>query len=123
MLPASTTNIAPATTNKATYIITLFVSPASGVSDGPAGTSEELSLLTSDVAKILNVTSALISAYEKCERKPSIDKLVQLADIYHTTTDYILGRTNSTTDKILIDVSHLNDKQIQILHELIDNMN
>jgi transcriptional regulator with XRE-family HTH domain len=29
-----------------------------------------------DVAKILNVTSALISAYEKCERKPSIDKLI-----------------------------------------------
>ncbi len=76
-----------------------------------------------DVAKILNVTSALISAYEKSERKPSIDKLVQLADIYHTSTDYILGRTNSTTDKILIDVSHLNNKQIQILHELVENMN
>lgn len=76
-----------------------------------------------DVAKILNVTSALISAYEKCERKPSIDKLVLLADIYHTTTDYILGRTNSTTDKILIDVSHLNDKQVQIVRDLVDNMN
>ena len=76
----------------------------------------------SDVAKILNVTSALISAYEKCERKPSIDKLVQLADIYHTTTDYILGRTNSTTDKILIDVTHLNDKQVEIIRDLIDNM-
>ena len=76
-----------------------------------------------DVAKILNVTSTLISAYEKSERKPSIDKLVQLADIYHTTTDYILGRTNSTTDKILIDVSHLTDKQIQILHDLVHNMN
>lgn len=76
-----------------------------------------------DVAKILNVTSALISAYEKSERKPSIDKLVLLADIYHTTTDYILGRTNSTEDRILIDASHLNDKQVQILRELIDNMN
>ena len=76
-----------------------------------------------DVAKILNVTSALISAYEKCERKPSIDKLVLLADIYHTTTDYILGRTSSTTDKILIDVSHLNDKQVQIVRDLVDNMN
>ena len=75
-----------------------------------------------EVAKILNVTSALISAYEKCERKPSIDKLIQLADIYHTSTDYILGRTNSTDDKLLIDVSHLNEKQIQILRELIDNM-
>ena len=76
-----------------------------------------------DVAKILNVTSALISAYEKCERKPSIDKLVLLADIYHTTTDYILGRTNSTTDKILIDVTHLNDKQVEIIRNLVNNMN
>lgn len=76
-----------------------------------------------DVAKILNVTPALISAYEKCERKPSLEKLVLLADIYHTTTDYILGRTSSTTDKILIDVSHLNEKQLQILRDLIDNMN
>lgn len=76
-----------------------------------------------DVAKRLNITSALISAYEKCERKPSIDKLVQLADIYHTTTDYILGRTNSTNDKILIDVSHLNDKQVEIIRNLVDHMN
>ena len=76
-----------------------------------------------DVAKILNATSALISAYEKCERKPSIDKLVQLADIYHTTTDYILGRTSSTDDRILIDVSHLDNKQIQIIRDLVDNMN
>lgn len=84
---------------------------------------EKNHLSQTDVAKILNVTSALISAYEKCERKPSIDKLVQLADIYHTTTDYIVGRTNSTTNKILIDVSHLNDKQVQIVRELVDNMN
>ena len=84
---------------------------------------EKYHFTQTDVAKILNVTSALISAYEKSERKPSIDKLIQLADIYHTSTDYILGRTNSTTDKILIDVSHLNNKQVQILHELIENMN
>ena len=75
-----------------------------------------------DVAKRLNVTPALISAYEKQERKPSIERLIALADIYQTTTDYLLGRTNTTDKSIHLDVTHLSEQQISILRNLIEDM-
>lgn len=84
---------------------------------------EKNNLSQSAVARQIGVTPALISAYEKQERKPSIDKLIALADIYHVSTDYILGRTYKDDSSININVEHLSDKQIRILRELIENMN
>jgi transcriptional regulator with XRE-family HTH domain len=65
------------------------------------------------------VTPALISAYEKLERKPSIDKLVALADIFHVSTDYILGRTFKDDSAAVLSVDGLSEKQIRIVRELI----
>lgn len=76
-----------------------------------------------EVARRLGVTPALISAYEKLERNPSIDKLIALADIYHVSTDYILCRTYRDDSSSIINVEHLSEKQIQILHDLVDSMN
>lgn len=75
------------------------------------------------VAKQIGVTPALISAYEKQERKPSLDKLIALADIYHVSTDYILGRTYKDDSSYIINVENLNDNQIRIVRELVENMN
>ncbi len=75
------------------------------------------------VARQIGVTPALISAYEKQERKPSLEKLIALADIYHVSTDYILGRSYKDDSSRTINVEHLNDHQIKILRELIANMN
>lgn len=80
-------------------------------------------LSQSEVARRLGVTPALISAYEKLERNPSIDKLIALADIYHVSTDYILCRTYKDDSFANINVEHLSNKQIRILRELVDNMN
>ncbi len=80
------------------------------------------SLSQSDVAKRLNSTPALVSAYENAERYPSIEKLMLLADIYNCTTDYILGRTYSTDDKIYFDVTDLTDRQRMIIRSLIEDM-
>ncbi len=80
------------------------------------------SLSQSDVAKRLNSTPALVSAYENAERYPSIEKLMLLADIYNCSTDYILGRTYSTDDKIYFDVTDLTDRQRMIIRSLIEDM-
>ncbi len=80
------------------------------------------SLSQSDVAKHLNSTPALVSAYENAERYPSIEKLMLLADIYNCSTDYILGRTYSTDDKIYFDVTDLTDRQRMIIRSLIEDM-
>jgi len=75
------------------------------------------------VARQIGVTPALISAYEKQERKPSLEKLIALADIYHVSTDYILGRSYKDDSSYTISVDHLNDNQIRIIRELVSNMN
>ena len=72
-----------------------------------------------DVAKQIGVTPATISAYENQDRNPSLDKLIALADIFHVSTDYILGRTYKTENKILIDLEGLSEQQINIIYELI----
>lgn len=44
-----------------------------------------------ELARSLNVSSALISAYELGERKPSLKILTQLTDIFQVSSDYLLG--------------------------------
>lgn len=83
---------------------------------------EKNRLSQSAVANRLGVTPALISAYEKTERNPSIDKLIALADIYHTSTDYILGRSATDPYAAIIEVKDLTDAQIRILRELVEVM-
>lgn len=74
------------------------------------------------VANRIGVTPALISAYEKTERNPSIDRLISLADVYHTSTDYILGRSMSDPNAVFIEVNGLTETQIRILRELVETM-
>jgi transcriptional regulator with XRE-family HTH domain len=83
---------------------------------------EKNHLSQTDVANRIGVTPALISAYEKTERNPSIDKLISLADVYHTSTDYILGRSLDDPYSAYIEVSGLSDSQLRILRELISDM-
>lgn len=84
---------------------------------------EKNHLSQSAVANRIGVTPALISAYEKTERNPSIDKLVALADVYHTSTDYILGRSITDNRATILEVKNLTDAQIRILRELVAVMN
>lgn len=42
----------------------------------------------------LNVSQKMISAYENGKSEPSIATLMQMADIFNTSVDYIIGYTN-----------------------------
>ena len=75
-----------------------------------------------EVAKILKVSPALISSYERGERTPSPQKLSSLADLYHTTTDYLLCRSKNYNEDTYISVAGLSTQQIKLLRELIDTM-
>ncbi len=41
----------------------------------------------------LNVSQKMISAYENGKSEPSIAALMQMADIFNTSVDYIIGKT------------------------------
>ena len=51
-------------------------------------------LTQADLAKLLFITQQQYSLYEKGYRDIPTSLIIMLADYYHTSTDYILGRTN-----------------------------
>lgn len=66
-------------------------------------------LTQSEVASALGVSSVVYSRYETGSRQPSIDVLVQMANIFGVTVDYLLGR------KVAED-SSLSDFEQQLLN-------
>jgi transcriptional regulator with XRE-family HTH domain len=70
------------------------------------------------LAEKLGVTKSVVSYYELQERTPSPDVLVDLARIFHVTTDYLLGLEHNKT----IDVSDLSDSDINLLLITIDTL-
>lgn len=55
---------------------------------------EDHDLSQTQLAKLLNMSQTGYSKYETGENEVPVAILEQLADIYHTSTDYLLGRTN-----------------------------
>lgn len=55
---------------------------------------EDEEKLQKQIAIELNITRQQYGLYETGERKIPIDKLIQLAKIYRTSIDYIVGLTN-----------------------------
>ena len=60
---------------------------------------ERNNLLQKDVAAHLNCSVPVYCRYEKGDRMPSTDTLKDLADFYHVTVDYILGREYSPAEQ------------------------
>ena len=48
-----------------------------------------------ELAKLLNVSSSTISNYETGTQIPPMERIITIADIFHVTTDYLLGRCPS----------------------------
>lgn len=55
---------------------------------------EEKDVKQVELAKVLNLTSATLSQYEKGIREPNLDNVSLLAEYFNVSTDYLLGRTN-----------------------------
>ena len=56
---------------------------------------QEHGMTQQDLANILFVSVSTISNYEKGVHLPDIIKLSKIADYFHVTTDYLLGRSTS----------------------------
>ena len=55
---------------------------------------EDHDLTQTQVAKLLNMSQTGYSKYETGENDVPTQVLLQLADYYHTSVDYLLGRTD-----------------------------
>ena len=58
---------------------------------------EDHDLTQRQIAAILNITQPQYFRYEQEYRDVPTDILITLADLYKTSTDYILGRTSNPT--------------------------
>lgn len=56
---------------------------------------EDKDLKQKEIAKILDMAQTTYSGYETGNRNVPNEVLIQLAEFYNTSTDYILGITNT----------------------------
>lgn len=62
------------------------------------------------VSARLGVSPSIVSGYETGERTPSTEVLLALSHLFHTSTDYLLGR-KAPGQEILVDLDGLTEKQ------------
>lgn len=78
----------------------------------------ESGMTQTELARRLNVTKSVVSYYELQESTPSPDVLIKLAQIFHTTTDYLLGVEHAK----VLDVSDLTEEDVRFLLVTIETL-
>lgn len=67
------------------------------------------------LAKKLCVTRSAVNAWELGISVPSTTLLIELSKLFHVSSDHLLGIDSTAT----LDISGLDQEEIQILHNLI----
>lgn len=65
----------------------------------------------------IGTTKATISYYELSERTPSPEMLIKLANVFHVSTDFLLG---IETAERTLDVSGLSEENVRLVQRLVD---
>ena len=71
---------------------------------------ERSGMTQTDLAMRMGVTRSGVNAWEMGISKPSLDNLITLSRIFHTTTDYLLGIENE--DIIIINNFTMEEKEL-----------
>jgi len=71
-----------------------------------------------EFAKKMNVTKQCISNWENDNVLPSVEMLVKLADFFHVSTDYLLGRETAE----VVRVDGLSPEQITYIRFLVRDL-
>ena len=79
---------------------------------------QEKRLRQDQVAALVGVTKSTVSTWESDIRQPSYQVLIQLANLYHVSTDYLLGRSHNR----IVDLSGLTDAEVALIAELVSSM-
>ena len=79
---------------------------------------EQKGLTQSDLAKKLNITRSSVNAWEQGISIPSTQYIIELANLFSVSTDYLLGVEKTAT----IDVTGLSEKDLQIIYSLVAHL-
>ena len=77
---------------------------------------EQMQLTQAELSKRLGITRSSVNAWEMGISSPSTENLVELTQIFHVTSDYILGISGSESIKI----GQLKQDQKNVLYQLIN---
>jgi len=58
---------------------------------------EEKKMVQKEIGGLLGVSESTVGKYENNQRTPSPEAILKLADFFHVSTDYLLGRTDIRT--------------------------
>jgi len=81
---------------------------------------EENDITQEELAKKLNLASkGIVSMYEKEDRKPSLEVLIKLSEIFNCSIDYLLGKSDirNPEDKIEQEFKFAYHKEMEGLTE------
>ena len=73
-------------------------------------------LTQTELAKNLNITRSSVNAWEMGISVPSTTYLIELALLFHVSTDFLLGLEQNNT----IDISTLSEREAILVYELVD---
>ncbi len=79
---------------------------------------EEKGVTQAELAKKLGITRSSVNAWEMGISVPSTQYVVELANIFKISTDYLLGVDHSAT----VDVSGLTERDIKLVYGLIAHL-
>lgn len=79
---------------------------------------EQKGFTQTELAKRLKITRSSVNAWEQGISVPSTQYIVELAEIFKVSTDYLLCVDNTAT----VSVAGLDEKDIQLVHSLVTHL-
>ncbi|WP_059102524.1 helix-turn-helix domain-containing protein [Shouchella shacheensis] len=73
-------------------------------------------LTMKELGEALNMSPSTISGYETGNRMPDLSSLKQLADYFHVSTDYLIGRAPKNKQPFLYEET-MSDEELEFLRE------
>lgn len=75
---------------------------------------EESNYTQQDLANKLDCSKSVIGLYENETRKPSMEVLIRLSEIFNCSIDYILGKSNIRNPEEIKNITHANAGGVDI---------
>ena len=77
---------------------------------------ENANMTQDDLAKALNISLSTVSSYEREVRDPPSETLIIIADIFHVSVDYLLGREQR---RRTLDIAGLKDDDADFVRTVV----
>lgn len=81
-----------------------------------AALRNNIGITQTELGKRLGVTRSAVNAWEMGFSIPQLKHVIEMARIFHTTVDGMLG----TPEKIVVDITALPPKERQLVSELVE---